>query len=247
MKSIGKLLVLCLVSVSSCVATQAQEHDGKKEVGGQKIMKFKAGDVVLMREVGALITAEKGKLKVMMMPPKEGRPQDMPDVDLSIGDEVGMVNGKRIKELKELKEEYERTPIGGEIKLGLRRDGQAHIISFVKKDDKDMPHGGQMIIRQGKPDDDSDVFPALGISIAKKEDDIVISETMPNAPKNMSQGDIIKTLNGKKMATIDDFNKEFDATKIGSTLTFGLSRGGKTITVVTPRPQPKQQMIMRKK
>lgn len=247
MKSVEKFLVLCLVTVSSCVAIQAQEQDAKKEGGGQKIMKFKAGDVVLMREVGALITAEERKLKVMMMPPKEGRPQDMPDVDLSIGDEVGMVNGKRIKELKDLKEEYERTPIGGEIKLGLRRDGQAHIISFVKKDDKDMPHGGQMIIRQGRPDDDSDVFPALGISIAKKGDDVVISETMPHAPKNMSQWEVIKTLNGKKIATIDDFNKEFEATNIGSTITFELIRDGKTITVKTPRLEPKQQMIMRKK
>jgi len=171
----------------------------------------------------------------------------MPDVDLSIGDELGMVNGKRIKELKELKEEYQRTPIGGEIKLGLHRDGQAHIISFVKKDEKDMPHGGQMIIRQGRPDDDSDVFPALGISIAKRGDDIVISETMPNAPKNISQWDVIKTLNGKKITTIDDFNKEFEATSIGSTLTLGLNHDGKVITVKTPRPEPKQQMIMRRK
>ncbi len=247
MKLMKMFLVLCLVTVLSCVATQAHEQDGKKEAGGQKIKKFKAGDVVLMREVGALITAEEGKLKVMMVSPKDRRPQDMPDVDLSIGDELGMVNGKRIKELKELKEEYERTPIGSEIKLGLRREGQAHIISFVKKDEKDIPHGGQIIIRHGRPDDDSDVFPALGISIAKKGDDIVISEAMPHAPKNMLQGDVIKTLNGKKIASIDDFDTEFEATSIGSTLTFELNRDGKSITVTTPRPEPKQQMIMRKK
>ena len=103
-----------------------------------------------------------------------------------------------------------------------------------------------MIIRKEGPDDDSDVFPAVGISIAKKGDDIVIAEKMPNAPKEMSQWDIIKTLNGKKISTIADFDKEFEATNIGSTLTFGLTHDGKMITVKIQRPEPKQ-MIIRKK
>ena len=76
--------------------------------------------------------------------------------------------------------------------------------------------------------------------------DIVISEVLPNGPKDLKKGDIVKTLNGKEMKTIADFNKEFDATKIGATLKLELLREGKQIIVSAPRPEPKGPVIIRK-
>ena len=110
-----------------------------------------------------------------------------------------------------------------------------------------MPHG-QMIVRQGGPggNENSDFFPAFGIGIEKKGSDIVISETLPNAPKDLKKGDVVKTLNGKEMKSIADFNKEFDATKVGGTLTLELVRDGKQVIVSAPRPEPQGHMIIRK-
>jgi S1-C subfamily serine protease len=61
----------------------------------------------------------------------------------------------------------------------------------------------------------------------------------------LEKGDIVKTLNGKEIKSIADFNKEFDATKIGAPLRLELLRDGKQVIVSAPRPEPKQ-MIMRR-
>lgn len=226
----------------------AQDTQGQPASGGMRTMRFSAENAFILREIGAVITEEKGMMKVVLVPPKDGRPQGMQEADLVAGDEVGMAAGKRVKSVKELKEIYAAAPVGEQFKLGVRRDGQAHIVMFVKKSEKDMPQGGRMVIRQGGPgaDENSDLFPAFGIGIEKKGSDIMVSETLPNAPKDIKKGDIVKTLNGKEIKTIADFNKEFDATKIGGTLTLELMRDGKQVIVEAPRPEPKGQMIMKR-
>lgn len=226
----------------------AQDTHTKTAPGGMCVMRFSSDNALIFREIGAVITEEKGMIKVMMIAPTAQRPAEMQDVDLVIGDEVGMAAGKRVKTLKELKEAYVQAPAGEAFKIGVRREGQAHVVPFVKKDEKDLPKGGQMVIHQGGPagNESSDFFPAFGIGIEKKGSDIVISETLPNAPKDLAKGDIVKTLNGKEIKTIADFNKEFDATKIGGTLKLELLRDGKQVIVSVPRPEPKGQMIMRR-
>jgi S1-C subfamily serine protease len=248
MKFFRWMSFVVLIALPVCGALRAQETQSKAGSGGMRMMKISSDNAMIVGEIGAVITEEKGMLKVMMIPPKDQRPKEMQDVDLAIGDEVGMVAGKRIKSIKELKEAYSKTPVGEMFKLGVRREGQAHVVSFVKKDEKDMPQGQRMVIRQGGPggNENSDFFPAFGIGIEKKGSDIVISETLSHAPKDLKKGDVVKTLNGKEIKSIADFNKEFDATKIGGTLKLELIRDGKPVTVSAPRPEPKGQMIMRK-
>ena len=211
------------------------------------MMKFSSDNAFIVREIGAVITEEKGVMKIMMIPPKERRPQEMQEIDLLIGDEVGMAAGKRVKNIKELKEAYEQTQAGEAFKIGVRREGQAHVVSFMKKAEKDLPQGGQMVIRRDGPggDANSDMFPAFGIGIEKKGSDVLISEVLPNAPKDLKKGDIVKTLNGKEIKSIADFNKEFDATKIGAALKLELLRDGKQVIVSAPRPEPKQMIMKR--
>jgi S1-C subfamily serine protease len=240
-KLVTALMILCGFAV-------AQDPQAKTTPDGARMVRISSENALILGEIGAVITEEKGIVRVLMMPPKEGRPRGMQEVDLMKGDEVGMAAGKRVKNIKELKEIYTSASVGESFKLGIRRDGQAHVVSFVKKSEKDMPQGGGMVIRRDGPggDENSDVFPAFGIGIEKKGSDIMISETLPNAPKNIKKGDIIKTLNGKEIKSIADFNKEFDATKIGGTLTLELMRDGKQVVVAAPRPEPQGQMIMRR-
>jgi len=239
------LLALAALLVSLLAA---QDKQTKPDQGGARVMRLSGDNAFIVREIGAVITEEKGVMKVMVVPPKSQRPAGMQDVDLAAGDEVGMAGGKRVKTVKELKEAYDKAAVGEDFKLGVRREGQARIVSFVKKAEKDLPQGQRMIIRNEGPGgkENSDFFPAFGIGIEKKGDQIVISETLPNAPKDLKKGDVVKTLNGKEIKSIADFNKEFDATKIGGTLTLGLVRDGKQVVVSAPRPEPKGQVLMRR-
>jgi len=243
-----RMIILVLATGLAASTIVAQEMQTKTTQGGVRTMRFSSDNAFILREIGAVITEDKGAMKVMVVPPKESRPKEMESVDLREGDEIGMAAGKRVKNLKELKDAYASAPVGEEFKIGIRREGVAHIVSFKKKDEKDLPHGGQMVIRQdGRGGDgNSDMFPAFGIGIEKKGTDITIAQVLPNAPKDIRAGDVVKTLNGKEIKSIADFNKEFDATKIGATLTLELLRDGKQVVVSAPRPEPKGQMIIKR-
>ena len=240
MKTFTMVFVLAALVVPSC-SLVAQIV---RTPGGAQMMQLDAAKTLIVGEVGAIVTEEEGKVKVSMMPPPDRRPPGMASVDLLIGDEIGMANGKPVKSIKELREVYERTEKGKEFKMGVRRDGKPHIVSFEKKDQKDMPQGGQMVIRRGEGgDENSDFFPAFGIGIKKEKSAVVISEVLPHAPKEIKQGDIVQKLNGKEIKNAKDFTAEFDATKVGGELKLELLRDGKSVTVTAKRPEPRRQII----
>ncbi len=212
---------------------------GWSSQGGQRtMMRFNADSSVMLREIMTIVAYEGGSLRIMMVPPADRRPEGMPAVDLQRGDEVGMAGGKRIKTIKELRAAYDASKPGEEFKLGVRRDGKPVVVTFTRKDEKDMPSGG-MVIRRGPGDENSDVFPALGLMLEKKETGVVVAETMPHASKEIQKGDIVATLNGVSVRTVADFSKALDATNVGEKLTFLLDRKGEKVTVSFPRPEPR--------
>jgi S1-C subfamily serine protease len=231
--------LFCAAIATSFLVAQTSDNHPQSRQGEKKVMQFKAGSVVFLQEIGAIVTTENGLIKVATVPPKDRRPSGMPDVDIAAADEVGMIAGKRITSIAELKKAYESIRAGEMVKLGLRRDGQLHIVAFQKKDLKDMPQDGRVIIRhEGAPQGgNSDFFPALGIGIQKRGAAIVVSETMPHAPKGMQKDDAIVSLNGKKIRSIADFNSAFDATAIGASLRFELLRNGQALQIAAPRPK----------
>ena len=115
--------LVVLIALPVCGIVLAQETQTKTAPGGMKMMRFSADNAFIVGEIGAVITEEKGIIKVLMIPPKEQRPKEMQEVDVAIGDEVGMAAGKRIKSLKELKDAYAQATIGEVFKLGVRREG----------------------------------------------------------------------------------------------------------------------------
>jgi hypothetical protein len=220
---------------------------GWSSAGGQQrtMMRFNADSSVMLREIMAIVADEGGTLKIVMVPPPDRRPQGMAEVDLQRGDEVGMAAGKRIKTIKELHEAYNASKPGEEFKLGVRRDGRPIVVTFTRRDDKEMPGGG-MVIRRGPGDQNSDVFPALGLMLEKKASAVVVSETMPHASKEIQKGDVVSSLNGTPIKNIADFAKALEAAKVGDELSFVLDRKGETVTVKMPRPEPRGRMqIMR--
>jgi S1-C subfamily serine protease len=208
------------------------------------MMRFNADSSVMLREIMSIVADEGGTLKIVMVPPPDRRPQGMPDVDLQRGDEVGMAAGRRVKTIKELRDAYNASKPGEEFKLGVRRDGRPIVVTFTRKDEKDMPGG--MVIRRGPGDENSDVFPALGLMLEKKGSAVVVNETMPHASKEIQKGDVVSSLNGTPIKNVADFTKTLDATKVGDELSFILDRQGEKVTVKMPRPETRGNMrIMR--
>jgi S1-C subfamily serine protease len=236
-RSVSALLVSVL-----CVAMLSAQNP--PSTGGQRtMMRFNADSSVMLREIMTIVSYEGGALKIMMVPPADRRPEGMPAVDLQRGDEVGMAGGKRIKTVVELRAAYDASKPGEEFKLGVRRDGRPIVVSFTRKDEKDLP-GGMMTMRTGPGDENSDVFPALGLMLRKKGNDVVIDEAMPHASKEFQKGDVVRSLNGSSLKNVADFAKALDATKVGDKLTFAIDRKGETIEVSFPRPEPRGGMRM---
>jgi S1-C subfamily serine protease len=236
MKFFANALIIATFAVpsSSLFAQKVQTF------GGRQMVQLDADKAVILAEIGAIVTEQNGKVKVLMIPPADRRPPGMVAVDLQVSDEIGMAGGKTIKGIKDLRDVYEHAEVGKEFKLGVRRDGQSHLCSFEKKDKKDMPQGGNMVIRggPGKGDENSEPYPALGIRIQNEKSGVVISEVFPNAPENFEKGDVVKSVNGSKIGNILDVEKAYLATKIGDNLDIELVRGGKQLSIKTKRPQP---------
>lgn len=229
---------LCLVALGVMLFVPLPAQSPSSPGGQQRTMvRFNADSSVMFREIMAIVADEGGTLKIAMVPPPDRRPAGMASVDLQRGDEVGMAGGKRVKTIKELRQAYDASKPGEEFKLGVRREGRPIIVTFTRKDDKDMPGG--MVIRRGPGDENSDVFPALGLMLEKKGNAVVVNETMPHASKEFQKGDVVSSLNGTPIKNVADFAKTLDATKVGDELSFVLDRKGEAVKVKMARPEPK--------
>lgn len=232
--------LMVFVALAAPVLTAQQPARARPQT---QQMQFRAEEAVFIRELGAVIVEEGGKLRVKFIPPKDRRPKEVAAEDIESGDEVGMANGKKISTASELRKSYDESAIGREFKLGVRRDGQLHIVTLLKKDPNEAMMGGTMIV--GGNDDRSRVFPALGIGLEQLEKKVIIEKAFPNILKGLREGDQVESLNGRKIATVEDFAKELDASNIGSDLNFGLIRNGKSISYSAPKPKPQGTMIIR--
>jgi hypothetical protein len=98
----------------------------------------------MIPETGALFNANKGKVSCDFVPSSENRPKGYQDLDIKAGDLILYVNGKKIKTIKDLKDNYESFKAGDEIKLGIKCGEDLLITSFKKADPKDLPETMQI-------------------------------------------------------------------------------------------------------
>lgn len=144
---------------------------------GQQMVRM-TGDpskMYMIREVGAMITTENEKHKVAFAAPVEARIAKYKDVDVATGDEVVMVNGKKIKSAKEIEKIYEELAVGEELKLGIKRDGNSMIVKIAKASQDDFPKGGMMIRREIGSDGKEKVTDGNGKEIKMKDGKAIIN------------------------------------------------------------------------
>jgi S1-C subfamily serine protease len=236
-----RISVLALM-LAACAA-QAFPHDEKPQQKTMR-MQFDADKSVLLNEAGVVITEKDGRLAVEFVFPKDKQPKEIAGLDIAAGDEVGMAMGKKVATAKELHAAYDSVKPGAEFKLGLRRDGKAFIIAFKKMDEKDLPK--TMVIKRDDGDNpNQDVRPALGVVIEQKEGKVLVVDTFPNAPKEMLKGDVVVSVNGTAVKSLQGFSDVYDNVEVGGEVKFSLSRAGKTVTVTIKRPKPQGQVIVK--
>lgn len=244
--NIPKILIALVCALLMQPSLLPSQEKGKEKPRA-RVMKFNAESSLMIDEIGIVVSEEDGKPTVVFIAPEDRRPADAAGMDIKEGDEVGMANGKKVMTVGELKKEYEMAKINDEFKLGLRRDGRAYILTFKRKEAAAHPGRRMVIRRDGGGDESSDILPALGIAIEQKKESVVITEILPEGPKELQEGDVIMTLNGKEIKSVVDFSHVYDRTEEGDELIFSLERDGKKVTYTTKRTMPKGMMRVKVK
>ena len=232
------------------LAASAQEKVVRITGDGKHVKTFK-GELFDIPELGAIIAkSDSGDLKVEHVMPPEARPKAYADVDIKSGDEILVVNGKRVKTIKEIEQLYKAVPVGGEVKLGIQRGQEMMISRFAKADPKDLPQRKMMIVTSDGPAGDIRPLPNLGIILGKAKEGVVIKEMLENAAKAFTEagvkaGDRLVSINGKETKNLDEFSKEFLAVSPGASMTWVVAHNGNTLSLSLIRPEPQGQVIIK--
>lgn len=118
-----------------------------------KTMSFSSDDAFFLPGLGAVIMAHDKKLTIDMMPSSENIPKELRSVDLKQGDQILMLNGKRVKNIADLREKYEALAEADTVEFGIKRGKNMQIVSFLKPEDSMQGSGHRimMMTSEGPP------------------------------------------------------------------------------------------------
>jgi PDZ domain-containing secreted protein len=241
-------------------------------LSAQVVMRQSVGGdgVFHLKEVQALITSSNDSVKVLMVLPTDIRPEHYRDIDIKNGDEILMVNKARVKSVKTLEEMYNNLDIGAEFKMGIRRDGNLSMIAFKKIDPKDLPQGQNVQIRTSTgsgaetgrnvvtrtlrvdSEGSENMQPLMGTGLMVGEEGgqvkvMMVMDHMKTAlgDVDLKVGDVIKTINGTKITSLDQIMQVYDKIESGKKLELTYGRDKKDMQASFTKPEAKGRMIIR--
>lgn len=210
-------------------------------------------NLVDIRELAVFITQEGDEISVTNMMDVDARPKGYEDIDIQLGDIVMMMNGKRLTAVSDLGKFYKEAKVGETIKLGIKRGEKMLIISFDKVDPEKLPKR-KMIIRRSGDGEEQDILgiPQVGLIIGTKGKDLLITDVLDNAKKELNnadvkEGDKILKLNGEPVSSFQDFSKKYEKLGIGDKVELQTSRSKKNQTITFKKPERKGGMKIIKK
>jgi|WetSurMetagenome_2_1015567.scaffolds.fasta_scaffold207873_2 S1-C subfamily serine protease len=233
--------VLCFLAstVSAQTKTMLIQRDGH---GSTHIM---TGEPFMLKEISAILIADSNGLRVVNVMPAERRPAAYKDVDLRTDDIVSLVNGKRTPGVKAIQEVYDGLKTGEDFTMGVRRGDERLLVTVKKADPSSLPQVKMKVIHQGE---NTETFPAVGVTIEKRGKALFISELLPGETAvhslDVKKGDQVVSINGELCQTLADYGNIFDNVEVGHQVTWILKRGGGEHSVSFNRPKP--MMIMKK-
>jgi S1-C subfamily serine protease len=214
-----------------------------------RTMRFSAGEVFLIPEIGAAVVKNGKDLKVQFVLPVETRKDPYKTVDLKTDDLILLAGGKRVRNTGDLRSAYEAAAIGAEFKLGVQRGQEMMIVWFPKADPKDLPQRQMRIVTAD--DDRTAVLPAVGVVLVEKGKHVVIDKLLPDEKSavrglDVREGDIILDMNGTKVASVKAFTSVYDALEVGVQVKWKTDRAGKPDAVSFVKPKPLGRVIIRR-
>lgn len=241
------LIFISLITVRSAHCAAIALEQEPKRITRQ----FSMDDAIIIRELGAVIVTKDGQLTVDLILGNNEKQQ----ADIQKDDLILMANGKKVKSVKDLREQYSAAAVGEEFKVGLKRGDHLMITRFTKKSEEELNKEsggkGQMVIRMDGNDGEQ-VLPALGLRVITKGTHAVVAGTLPTVGNNFKkflpkEKDLILSVNGQTVSTADEFDAAYTEIETGEDVTIEFSRDGNVSKETFSKPKPMGRMIMRSK
>lgn len=207
-------------------------------------------NIFLLTECMAVLVDEEETIEVQILMPVEHRPEGYAEIDLKKGDEILMMNAKRVRKVKDLKEIYEGLEPGEPVKLGIQRDMEMFIVTFKKVDPKKLPKREMKMIREGKgmgPGGAVRLANFGGVLAVKEMNGKVSVHKIFPGLKNvldegaLQEGDVILTVNGTHVQSNKQFADVYTKVDVGGEVRLTISREGKQKNVKFNKPEPAER------
>lgn len=155
---------------------------------------------------------------------------------IKVGDIILDFNGRAIHEMNELPRLVAGTPVGKKVTIKVLRNGKPLEVPVTIERLKDGEDGDQVGISQERlgmtvRELNKELASKLGI---KEQNGVVITDVKPDSSAGqagIARGDIIREINGIKIASISDYEKAVNSHKKGAIMRMLLRRGEMSLFV----------------
>lgn len=173
----------------------------------------------------------------------EGKPADK--AGIRHGDVVIEINGKPIRNNRELIDTISYLPVGSEVKITILRDGKRQTVT-AKTEER--PPDGAGVVNEESVSPVEPVRDKLGLSVEELSTELRRRYSIPEgvrgvivtyvknvspAGENINEGDVISEVQGQRINNISDFRAAVDRIKSGQRIRFYVTtatRGGQAIS-----------------
>jgi serine protease Do len=168
----------------------------------------------------------------------KGSPAD--DAGLQPYDVVRSLDGKDIRESRQLSLEVASTPPGKEMRVAILRDGQAKTLSLTLTE---FPEGDNQPARGGPSADEGilsgvtvdNLTPDVARQLGFEGSGVVVTQVAPNsaaAEAGLQRGDVIQEVNRQEVTNLAGFREAVQAAGNDSVLLLVTSKGGSHFVVI---------------
>ena len=264
-KSYPLSVLLCFIlAVGLCGLTFAA---GPKT----EVQTIEGGDILMLQEVGAGLLVKDGKIEVLFVTPAEQRSEGYRTVDLQEGDQLLMLNGKKVTAITDAQEVYDLIDIGADVKLGIVRDKSMQIVSFKKAEPGSLPGEKMMVMSMSVGEDAEDgeavtqtftsggggaeealmLFDA-GLILGETDGVLQVAMVMPDAKDKITgempeAGDVIVSMQGKTIGRRAPCAEIYEGVDFDDTVTLEFKRGDKIHSLSFVRSNEKPKIMIKKK
>jgi len=239
------LLGILFLTIFALPISQAQQ---------MKTLKLDSGSEILMlEEIGGILLDSENGIKVEMAMPPNQRPKKFKDVDIQIGDIIKMLNGKRVKNVAELKVMYEASKPGDEFKFGIKRDKKMLLTTMQRAHQDELPKMKMMMV--GAEDDNPMAATLVGNGLMLKEANgsVLIDDVIPELAGSLgdkipAKGEQIIKIGGEPVKSLKILAEAYEKIAMGDKvrLTFKNESKEYSITFEKTNQQNIQKKIIKK-